>query len=342
MSGVRQHHVWQMLQRGFATSEYGQHHIWVYRKGETARKTVTKSFGHQKNFYSDQDSSADENITAFEQSVQGYLQEARSARHKEELDADTMAPVISHLEMRSSFIRSEFSLIVERVIQRLQAQLIDKKNRTKFLERLLRSSPDILDGAIPSELKEDPVGTAMQEYLQQNVGALSNTFSAPFAEHVLPVLEQFLLQLGDAAKAAHIAALQNDFSSVERASSHKKKRYFVMHDDSESLILPDTCLAFIRKNGCSPISQSGDKIVNVILPISPKVWIAGVQSPLGFTDAETAAKILATCAYQAFVAKENAHRFSQLAKRIGRNAQLMSDAEISRLVMVDGQFTKSD
>jgi hypothetical protein len=123
MAGKHQHHIWQLLQRGFSQRSFGDDHIWVYEQNTSPRKTVTRLFGEEKFFYGKENSKADKNISDFENSVQGAIQDARAADNGTELDHEIFAAIISHLEMRSSFLRTSLSHIGERLIGALKKYL---------------------------------------------------------------------------------------------------------------------------------------------------------------------------------------------------------------------------
>lgn len=77
MSGKKQHHIWQMIQRGFSWRERGDDHIWVYTKEAAPRQTVTRKYGQEKSFYGDENSIADINITNFENQTQELIRKRR-------------------------------------------------------------------------------------------------------------------------------------------------------------------------------------------------------------------------------------------------------------------------
>ena len=108
MAGIKQHHVWQMLQRGFSwKKECNDNYIWVYRNGQPPEQTTTRLFGQEEYFYGPENSKADLCITQFENYIQNFVQKVRNFPDKTSLDANLSSKLILHLKMRSRFIRNE-------------------------------------------------------------------------------------------------------------------------------------------------------------------------------------------------------------------------------------------
>lgn len=336
MAGKNHHHVWQLLQRGFGEKLHGDHHIWVYEKGCKPRKTVTRKYGKEKYFYGPEGSVADTNITKFENSTQGSIQSWRNAETGSSIDPQTLAPIISHLEMRSMFLRGQMSNLSYKLLKTLNGYLASEKHAIKLFAAYTKNHPELID-----EMLDEQGIFGKEERRIANIvaaGALPKATKAGAKEVsilVKAIFEPFLEGIAEIAKKAHIQALETSFTEASRTDMHLSFEYSVRRLSIANLILPDTILAFLKKDGCSPISQKGDDIEQVIFPISSGVAIIGKKK--GSADRTDAAlnKILASCAYREFVARANHNNFIKLASRIGRNAQIIKDSELKKMVSFD-------
>ncbi len=145
MAGNRQHHVWQLLQRGFGEKRGKDHHIWVYKKGIAPQQTVTRLFGFEKHFYGEEGSLADEVITDFENRMQSEVQEFRKLPHGSKLDSSTVASLIGHLETRSLFLRRDSSIRLQKAVD---GWVDSSKNVTKIRKAMiayLEENPEEVD-----------------------------------------------------------------------------------------------------------------------------------------------------------------------------------------------------
>ena len=108
MAGKKHHHIWQYIQRGFATYEFNDHHIWVYRQAGEPERTVTRLHGKEKFFFGEENSLADTNLTNLEGQLVGFINDARIAASGQRLDPKVAVILVSSLEILSAFLRMEF------------------------------------------------------------------------------------------------------------------------------------------------------------------------------------------------------------------------------------------
>lgn len=332
MAGRRQHHVWQMLQRGFSQLEYNEHHVWVYRKGVEPKRTVTKKFGRENYFYGPEGSDADTNITEFENSVQGVIQEARSAKNGTVVNAEEIAPIVSHLEIRSSFLRLEISSLGKRILQTLEKYLSSPKHSQELLTAYYRNHPEVLEDALDEAGFHGEMREMLVAMLEDNLPSAIKGASAELTSIASLIFSPLIQGITETAKGAHKKSLEGSFTEIERTETHKKLQYTVCKAENGRFILPDTCLCFFKWKGCSPISQKGDVIESVVMPISTQVCIIGQAEGSIQRAPETINKALASCSFEAFLAEHMSDHCKKLSSRIGRNARLMSEAEIRKIL----------
>lgn len=333
MAGKRHHHIWQMLQRGFAWKEHGEHHVWVYRKDAAAKRTVTRKFGQDSYFYGPEGSTADANITDFENRVQSHIQDARAAEDGTKVDSDIWATIVSHLEMRSLFMREEMSQIPERFAKAIAGYLQSPEIRKQMITAYLENPENVETLASETGLPAEQLSLLLDA-----PGALPALISGganDLADNTLPFLNYLREILPEKMKQVHNQALERDFAFSERANSHARLKYTVRRYDDGQLILPDTTLAFFSKKGCRPTSRHDDRIDAVVVPISISAAVIGSVHGSFVRDAETIRRALASCAYQAFLAKDLTEANSRLSQRISTNARLYSDAEYRRATSLE-------
>jgi hypothetical protein len=190
---------------------------------------------------------------------------------------------------------------------------------------------EILDGAnIPTDTRA--AASAWVKQLLPQAIANGGTEISALANQLF---EPLILEMAAVAKKAHTKSLEASFTSNERYIAHKNLRFFVNRVENEHIILPDTCLAVFKKGGISPFSHKGDSIESVILPISSHVVIVGQKKQVFHRNSKTLNRALASCALKNFIAEVEADEFQQLSSRIGRNARIVSDAELNRIVNFD-------
>lgn len=330
MAGKNQHHVWQFVQRGFGSKEFGKHHIWVYRKDAVPKKTVTEKYGSEDYFYSlEENNAADENITEFENSIHERLREIRSLPHGASVSPDFMAVLISHLEMRSLFIRDEMSNVSQRIVKSITS-VFSSKNRLKVLmAAYLEGNPRQLAEKI-SELNLSDVDKQLAtqfaifklpELISENTENLARDTFAPLLSGVAEMV-----------KAAHIKSLSEDFTQVERANLYRSFVFRVVRKNSGPIILPDTGLAFFLPNRVTPLSYKRDRVTDVIVPVNSDAYIHGFKGVQNNRDRKTVLRALASCSYRSFVGIDDSVEFKDLSARIGANAKLISEAELHEIV----------
>lgn len=340
MAGRRQHHIWQFLQRGFSWREHGDDQIFVYRKGVAPKQTVTRKFGWIAEFYGPEGSAADANITEFEGQVQSFLQDVRRMDGGVRLDPNMVAPIVAHLEMRSSFLRHEMSRIAERVVDGLARHFQSKPKLRALLTSYVQGQPEqvrdlLSDSGVPEEFHHvclELIDVKLPNLITATADDLASGFASLFGI--------MRAKLAESAAKSHISSLENDFSETERAKGHAKLTYGVLRRERGSFVLPDTSLAIFKTSGLSPVSQKSDKIEAVLMPISTEVAVIGSSMGEFSRDNSTLRRALSSCSFEAFLAPTQSNELEKLADRIGKNASLVSDAELQKIIRYESLLKK--
>ncbi|MCD1625357.1 hypothetical protein K7H22_05030 [Seohaeicola saemankumensis] len=331
MAGNRQHHVWQLLQRGFGEKRGKDHHIWTYMKGVAPKRTVTRLFGFEKHFYGDKGSLADEVITDFENRMQSEVQEFRNLPHGSEIDSKTIASLIGHLETRTSFLRKDSSMRLQRLVGGWVKSSKSAEKLRKAMVSYLEDNPAELEkffgkSFVPPDRREH-----YKSLVIWAIGKMPDDDIVRSMEGGIDKIFAISERFPDIIRQAQNEILSRSLDEEFRTQSHLDRRYHIFRSNLEKFILPDTTLAFVKKEGASPFSQKSDKIECVILPISSTVAIIGGSSDRQDYTVKTMNRILAGCAFEAFLAEERCQQFQSLTKRIGKYARLLSDNELRKL-----------
>lgn len=330
MAGIAQHHVWRMLQRGFSFTDKGPDQIWVYSKDADPEQTVTKKFGKDYYFYGEPDIGADKNITDYENSVQSFIQGARQSPSGTELNSEVCGALVAHLEMRSSFLRSQIAEVAEAALN----QLKEAFSSPVSLQKMMLHSSATIETEIEARLATSNASEADKRVLRALAPLiLPSAISEGHAEVSTPIvgaLDEFINSIPDLTKNAHINSLVSPFTEVERARIHQKLSFKTYRLENPSLILPDTCLAFLMEGKCSPVSQKSDKVESVVVPISAHVAIIGLAKGAIHPTGATINRVLASCAKEFFISNSKTSELQRLSSRIGKNAVMLSEAEIKK------------
>lgn len=320
-----------MLQRGFAAKSGKQNYIYAYGKTGEPQKKNTKDFGNEELFYGPEGSTADENITDFELRMERHIQAARRAPNGQVLDSEKMAAFVGHLEMRSLFLRSEMIRLSDEMINNLRFHLSSPRQAERLLVRHLKSHPELITNEL-DKLKLLPRERALAEdYTSTNLATVIEEFAPVMAAQASVFFSTMGATLIEAAKQAHIKALEQDFFTVERVEIYKGWSFFVQQYHEDVLVLPDTALAFLGKSECAPFRERASRFSQVIVPVSDKTVIVGCAKKSVRRTADELNRILASCSYLAYAARYDTSELRKLSRRIGKNAELISKNDLRRI-----------
>lgn len=331
MAGKKHHHLWQMLQRGFAEREGKQHYTFVYSTcGDPERKN-TREFGVEEYFYGPEGSVADENITDFELRSERLIQALRRAPDGHQADGDAIAALVNHLEMRSFFLRSEMIRLSDEMMGALKGHLSYPSKIKALIVAYVKKHPGLLEGEI-DKLKLLPEDRNLAEgYADSKLPSLIEQASPSLAKQFTEILTALGPEMVNAAKNAHIRLLERDFFTVERNQLYKRWSFFVRRYEGGGLILPDTAVAFLSDERCAPFSQKGSAFTDVVVPLSDQVAVIGTSKKSIDRPLDVLNRILASCSYQAFAASHDVASLRKLTRRIAKNAELLTKGELRQI-----------
>jgi len=207
-----------------------------------------------------------------------------------------------------------------------------EKHATTLMSAFVKNHPEMMDEALEEAGIPNEMRPLARQVIAQNLPKAIKDSAGEMAAIAEMALTPLLRMMSDTAKNAHNKTLEQEFTEIERTNQHKSMRYFIFRSKGGQLIFPDTSLAFFKKNGCTPISQKGDNIEGVIVPVSSHIAIVGKSDPAFDRNEDTIRKVLAGCSYEAFLAAEKSDELKKLNGRISRNARLISETELTRIV----------
>lgn len=332
LAGNMQHHVWQMLQRGFGEKRGRDHHVWVYRKSEPAKRTATRLFGVEKHFYGSEGSEADANITKYESENQSAIQDIRKLPHGAEVDPEFVSVLIAHLEMRSAFLREEVAIKLQKAVGGLVQGLKSPEKLRAMMLAHLKENPEELDKRLVQSFLPQNQRSGFDEIAHEMIARLPDEQILASMGPVFGEMGKIAGQFPDLMKEGQNKAFVENVASETRSKLHVERDYSVCRLETGAFILPDTTLAFVTSKGATPFFQKEDEVEVVILPIASDTAIMGKTKTRGDYPLKAMNRLLAACSYQAFLAKEQNASFQGLAGRIGKYANIISEGALRSLV----------
>ena len=317
-----------MLQRGFGTKRGKDHHVWIYGKDQPPKQTVTRLFGMEKHFYGPEGSGADTNITTYENESQNTTQEVRQLPNGADVDAEFSATLISHLEIRSIFLREETSTSFQKGMAGLTSSLTSPTALRRAMHRYLKDNPEMVDGFLGQQLV--PISDRDQARLLMEE-ALNHLPEDALLEAIGPAVSQIEMLselIPGVAKDAQNKVLAESASGHSRMDLYRDFKFRVFRPGDGKLILPDTTVCFTKRRGAAPFAQKGDEIEAVALPLSSSVAIVGCRSGESPFSLKTLNRLLAACSFKSFIASEDNKTFRALRRRIGKYAKLIDDRDL--------------
>lgn len=293
---------------------------------------MTRKHGADAFFYgSSEDTRADDFITSYENSAQSYIQDVRKLNSGSKLDSDFCSAFITHLEVRSLFLREEFSRLGQRALEKLSSFFADKKTATKMMRSYFRNHPELMDEQLSKAGIPVAQWASIKSFVEVNANDMIDRQLDQLLLPILVSMELLKPQIVEAAKSGHIKGILGGFTESERTANHAKM-YFTLESVEDELILPDTGVVFFTSKGVTPLSQKKDILEAVAAPIRKERYILGVRKKGWTTPIDTLNRGLASCAYQSFIASKESPDFRRLQNRIGKSAKLVSDSELKNLI----------
>lgn len=334
MSGRKNHHVPQLLQRGFGIQGRKNVEIWVYSKDKPPFPTSTQNFGAQRDFYIEgDDTSADDLITEFEGEMNSFIQSLRNGDLQALQDRSTIASILAHLEIRSKFFREELMFISDTLFSELKNYLSTPKNMLNYLRTTVTNSPDIIKDGMDAFGLSDEDRKLTDAWVETNLDQLLEKRVTESMAQFQSVMGMLIESLAETIKRGHLKALRKNVREIGRRHAYLELSYRVVHFKEPALILPDTMVTFLKRKGsATPFLGNSVEIQELYLPLTSEAALHGYRGDPVMRELSTVNRVLASCAGQSFVAQTNNEQFHALTSRIGKNAQVISRAEMRKVI----------
>jgi hypothetical protein len=332
LSGRKHHHVPQFLQRRFGQTGRKSTKVFVYRNDGKVFPTSTENYGAERDFYAEGDDFfVDDLITDYEGDIQPFLGRLIEGESSALDDSRTISEIVSHLEMRSAFLRSQMIEISGVLAEFLQKTFADRGSAKKMLAACFVENPEMLRDAITQHFGSDGVSVALEEFVTPQIGTLIEKSIQPLLDSLTDTLFNARSLFAGSIKPAHLKALRSHPADVARRNTYEGFAYKLQKLHDCPLILPDTMVAFSTKSRLTPFTQKNDEVVEIFLPLSSETLLIGCKkTPIQRTGFEMKS-ILASTSFASFIAQDDSPQLRKLAKKIGRNAILLPEAEARRI-----------
>lgn len=323
----------QMIQRGFGRITKKSYQVIVYGRDGTVFPTSTAGYGAERDFYADGDDFiVDDLITEYENDIHEFYRKLVEADSEALQNRALIAGLIAHLELRSHFFREHLSERVEYFGAGFQAILSNPSKLSSMLASALAENPDILSNGIKENIGDhdliEPlakhIGPTIEHLIKINAKRFSKELSERFIECGMPFFSDI--------RRAHLRAVGKEIGDPKRKETYIDLNYTVHEIDDAPLILPDTMVAFCSIDRAIPFLDKGFPLDHILLPLTSKRILIGSKKKPLVRPAIVMNKILASTSFTRFIADRDDERLRRLTSRIGRNASILTNSDINRIL----------
>jgi hypothetical protein len=334
MSGRIQHHFWKFMQDGFVGKGRGngKNQIWVYQKDKEAFPTNPRNHGAVRDFYVDREGDiADEVLTKTEGQLAPIVTRMRNLEFLES-DVERLPDLISHLEVRSKFLRQHITTIIEDVIDNILESMTDQSRFAKIIHKQVMQHPEWIDQKFKENNIPPEFHTLVMDFMDVNLLTQLKQSTAKGLGDLAHLFGEIKRQVKNSIMEAQNNMIANNAASPkERAQMYACLHFELQAFESGGLILPDTCVLHVTKSDLTPMLTKGQVLQAVILPISDRVMVIGSQHSSFQRSIKTINSMLASVSFESFVTSTKNPIYEKLKGKIGRNARIISSAEITRM-----------
>ncbi|NVJ96492.1 MAG: DUF4238 domain-containing protein [Marivivens sp.] len=322
MAGKNQHHIWQMVQRGFSHKEFKADQIWVYEKGKSPRRTQPKNYGSENHFYGEVGSRVDQKLTNLENELSELIHLIRNSDCGTFLDGADTSKLISLLTMRSLSLRDQLKELSRTVFKELSRIGKDERIFKDLMLGYIKQNPDFGTDIVPMLLQD---GRSEEQARDLIVGAANyhiETQTSDLAVESATIIDLILSSIPDFSMKVHLAALEKDFLSSKLVDKYEGMSFIVQRAEVGSFILPDIGVIFLDDESAYSFPDGSRHPSEVIIPISSDVLVVGAKSRCEIRSIKTIRRLLASCAHKTFIAPVLAPELDRMSNLIGKNSKL--------------------
>ena len=348
MSGRKQHEIPKSYLRGFLVNIHRDtERVFLFRKGaEKPHLCSLDDACAQRDFNSkpsnDGSITLDDRITDYENRLDVLIKEMRSLKVGSEVNADTIAEVLSHLTVRNAHIRGVFTQ---------GFQDIAKGIRTVFSDEDYIAFSVGLDKEAPNEKFRNAFGELFQvistqaqiKIPQALIEKMTFCFAKESLGGVVPqsketaegLISEIISNARQMARDGHNMALAKTFVPEGRKKLLSDVVWHIV-EVADNIILPD-CIAIAELGSeqfCSLVMADFDEISEVLVPLTSRSLIIGTKSPLErkriAPDHFNA--IAAACSLDYFVSATETEKLMALMENIGKDTVAIVESIVHQSV----------
>ena len=324
MTGPRQHHIPQALQKGFSTPAGKRSNVWLYRKGKDGPvNTNIKNVGLEIDFYVDgADDSLDRELTRLENEYGRVLSSIRQGRDPAQPDLDVLKRLLANCMVRTDrvrFVLAEGRCAVGQFLrslgddtdmlrQGMEGAYADEEHLMAHLHQSIRD----MGKPVPSDrvllpLLQSQVAKARKS-LDRDMPLLTGIAKHRFGEAAVAAMSSD-------PQSEHLAAIrQAGPEPAARREQIEAKPFGVAKTVDGGLVLGDCVVVGVDHEGrlVDAMYPSGE-LRGLIMPLTPSVFAYSGHASLASTHPRDINDASIGLSYQFFIAKE---RIGGLAQRL--------------------------
>ena len=328
MAGRKQHIIPRHFQRPFA-QQGATDRIWLYRKGLKEPKSVSiTDAAAQRDFYSkpsvDRIPTLDQLITDYEQRLHRSIDRIRSLNIRDNVPANEIAEVVTHLSVRSQYLRGMAKDAINSMAEALESA-VGGHVGGKEVSFPAHCVPKAIEKIIVEELNRLGIA-ALTPVNANSIAKLFYFVMRENAHEVLPAVRNLIehltgelaAQSADISRRVQTSVLTDALAPRARQEMLQELHWTIETGPPNGAILPDcTCIVFDGKRWTSLFLAESEKLEIVILPISPDRLVVGRRNPTSNIDVSEFNRIAANVAHTFFLSSERHDELDGAADHLG-------------------------
>lgn len=333
MSGRNQHHFWQVLQRGFGVQRKPDYTtVFVYQNNKPPFPVGTRNFGAERDFFDFMPGSgADELITKTENELQGLVKYLQNGGQLTGDHTGSISVLIAHLETRTKFLRQHFAETASDLLGEMNRWFANPITFKKMIKKYASDNPDEISAQLAEYVEGPSTRAALIEFMIENFDMLGTKIIESASDDAAHSMTAFAENILELAKQSHIKAILSTTRDSIRRDRYLGLNYRLKSGFGGNLICPDTMTSFLTDGKPKPFLDKEDRLEAVLLPLTSDLMLIGESSTSVDRTSQSVLRILASTSYKAFIANSDAPDLRRLSLRIGKNAQILSGADIKSI-----------
>jgi hypothetical protein len=333
MSGKKQHHIPQSLQRGFLFDLKAEK-TYVHRRSGGHFPASIRDVLAQRYFYSrlssDGSKTLDDMITEYENRLGGLLIKLRAIQIDDRVDADIAAEVIAHLTPRSANMRRIFGSGMEQLMTGAAEAFADEDRVATMLGLVEPAPSPIWNEHAARMLEKEPYLKTQLDVLPIPKVVLDRAIFMAVKEHFVGSLdtksliaEAFTALLGglhNVVREGHNKALGEGLIAESHKTSLEALEWHVRAAPPEGAVLPDCVALGVDEAGGIFLPYMMTKTMTVsavVMPLTSEQLLVGVRPGHTAPDLTNFNQDAAACSDELFITASAAPIFADLGATMG-------------------------